>query len=285
MANGQRPVLSCFLRRWPFAFAGYHPRRRPPRAIHSASPWASLLFPPRSSWVAAPCGSASTVGAGPHPKQLAFQGGPGDGDLGLVRPHGPVRRCLFSRRPILLLTGVVKPPCAPQLPPPVVLDALFGFSFKGQPRPPFDAVLQASIDRLRFDHAWAGLCPHFDRERGSPARQRFPMPIPHRAPRGSASDRARGPQPSPARPPATNASRNHRQALKPDASPPPIVSVDIPSGWDVEAGDAGGDGLRPAVLVSLTAPKLCAKRFRVRRRPAAWGAAALGSCPSAGRWG
>ena len=42
---------------------------------------------------------------------------------------------------------------------------------------------------------------------------------------------------------------------------PPIVSVDIPSGWDVEAGDKAGLGLQPAVLVSLSAPKLCAQNF------------------------
>ncbi|KAG6808216.1 hypothetical protein H0H93_000415, partial [Arthromyces matolae] len=36
----------------------------------------------------------------------------------------------------------------------------------------------------------------------------------------------------------------------------PIVSVDIPSGWDVEEGNIAGVGLNPDVLVSLTAPKL-----------------------------
>ncbi|GBG34190.1 NADPH-hydrate epimerase [Hondaea fermentalgiana] len=41
----------------------------------------------------------------------------------------------------------------------------------------------------------------------------------------------------------------------------PIASIDIPSGWDVEKGDEAGDGLRPAMLVSLTAPKLCAAHF------------------------
>lgn len=40
----------------------------------------------------------------------------------------------------------------------------------------------------------------------------------------------------------------------------PIVSVDIPSGWDVENGNM--DGIRPDVLISLTAPKLCATNFR-----------------------
>ncbi|XP_069864059.1 yjeF N-terminal domain-containing protein 3 [Dipodomys merriami] len=40
----------------------------------------------------------------------------------------------------------------------------------------------------------------------------------------------------------------------------PLVSLDVPSGWDAEAG-GGEDGLRPAVLVSLAAPKRCAARF------------------------
>lgn len=53
-------------------------------------------------------------------------------------------------------------------------------------------------------------------------------------------------------------------ALRPSASPPPIVAVDIPSGWGVdeeEEGEAGHDDPRPTVLVSLTAPKHCAARF------------------------
>jgi hydroxyethylthiazole kinase-like uncharacterized protein yjeF len=41
----------------------------------------------------------------------------------------------------------------------------------------------------------------------------------------------------------------------------PIVSVDIPSGWDVDQGDIHGTGLLPDVLISLTAPKLCARTF------------------------
>jgi len=35
----------------------------------------------------------------------------------------------------------------------------------------------------------------------------------------------------------------------------PIVSVDIPSGWDVEKGNTAGVGLIPDLLISLTAPK------------------------------
>ncbi|ETI50030.1 YjeF family domain-containing protein [Phytophthora nicotianae CJ01A1] len=41
----------------------------------------------------------------------------------------------------------------------------------------------------------------------------------------------------------------------------PIVSIDIPSGWHVEKGNESGVGLEPQMLVSLTAPKLCAKLF------------------------
>lgn len=40
----------------------------------------------------------------------------------------------------------------------------------------------------------------------------------------------------------------------------PICSIDIPSGWDVEKGNP--DGLQPEVLISLTAPKLCAQFFK-----------------------
>ncbi|XP_053153104.1 yjeF N-terminal domain-containing protein 3 isoform X1 [Hemicordylus capensis] len=39
----------------------------------------------------------------------------------------------------------------------------------------------------------------------------------------------------------------------------PLVSLDIPSGWDVETGTS--DGISPDVLVSLAAPKQCATRF------------------------
>ncbi|XP_060641158.2 yjeF N-terminal domain-containing protein 3 isoform X2 [Anolis sagrei] len=39
----------------------------------------------------------------------------------------------------------------------------------------------------------------------------------------------------------------------------PLVSLDVPSGWDVETGSS--DGLSPDVLVSLSAPKQCATRF------------------------
>ena len=75
----------------------------------------------------------------------------------------------------------------------VILDAIFGFSFKGPVRPPFDEAL----------HLIA-------------------------------------------------------------ASMLPIVSVDIPSGWDIEQGNISGVGLEPDVLVSLTAPKVGVKGFKGR---------------------
>ncbi|ODV79497.1 YjeF N-terminal domain-like protein [Suhomyces tanzawaensis NRRL Y-17324] len=45
----------------------------------------------------------------------------------------------------------------------------------------------------------------------------------------------------------------------------PIVSIDIPSGWDVENGPVDLD-INPAMLVSLTAPKPCAAHFHNENR-------------------
>ncbi|XP_023166022.2 NAD(P)H-hydrate epimerase [Drosophila hydei] len=42
----------------------------------------------------------------------------------------------------------------------------------------------------------------------------------------------------------------------------PIASVDIPSGWDVEEGKLNDCDMEPTLLISLTAPKLCAKHFK-----------------------
>ena len=43
-----------------------------------------------------------------------------------------------------------------------------------------------------------------------------------------------------------------------------MISVDVPSGWDVDGGDLTGMNFKPDVLISLTAPKLSAKKFRGR---------------------
>ncbi|CAI9112524.1 OLC1v1012984C5 [Oldenlandia corymbosa var. corymbosa] len=81
----------------------------------------------------------------------------------------------------------------------ILIDAVFGFSFHGTPRPPFDDMIKKLVNLSNPD-------------------------------------------------------------LRPSKSPA-IVSVDIPSGWHVEEGDSSGDGIKPDMLVSLTAPKLCAKMF------------------------
>ncbi|CAO2834445.1 unnamed protein product [Amaranthus hypochondriacus] len=81
----------------------------------------------------------------------------------------------------------------------IIIDAMFGFSFHGTPRPPFDALIQRLIS-----------CQNY-----------------------------------------------HHTGVKSTV----IVSVDIPSGWHVEEGDISGEGIKPDMLISLTAPKLCAKKF------------------------
>ncbi|KAL3639517.1 Pyridoxine/pyridoxamine 5'-phosphate oxidase 1, chloroplastic [Castilleja foliolosa] len=81
----------------------------------------------------------------------------------------------------------------------IVVDAMFGFSFHGSPRPPFDDLIQRLV-ALEYTNE-----------------------------------------------------KNEKSSV--------IVSIDIPSGWHVEEGDLSGEGIKPHMLVSLTAPKLCAKRF------------------------
>ncbi|XP_014470239.1 PREDICTED: NAD(P)H-hydrate epimerase isoform X2 [Dinoponera quadriceps] len=44
----------------------------------------------------------------------------------------------------------------------------------------------------------------------------------------------------------------------------PVCSVDIPSGWDVESGPPEEGGIKPQMLISLTAPKMCASKFEGR---------------------
>merc|ERR1740139_1466022 len=78
----------------------------------------------------------------------------------------------------------------------VVVDAVFGFSFRGVPREPYASALEA-VGRMGREGAL-------------------------------------------------------------------VVSVDVPSGWDVDAGDVAGTGFVPDALVSLTAPKGCARSFTGR---------------------
>ena len=44
----------------------------------------------------------------------------------------------------------------------------------------------------------------------------------------------------------------------------PIISVDVPSGWNVDEGDVSSTGFMPQVLISLTAPKHSSKLFSGR---------------------
>lgn len=78
-----------------------------------------------------------------------------------------------------------------------IVDAIFGFSFKGAPREPFATALQQMIEA---------------QQKGKVA----------------------------------------------------VISVDVPSGWNVDEGDVANTGFVPDVLVSLTTPKESARRFQGR---------------------
>lgn len=77
-----------------------------------------------------------------------------------------------------------------------IVDAIFGFSFKGEPREPFATALKSIMEAQQ-----AGV---------------------------------------------------------------PVISVDVPSGWNVDEGDISGLGFIPEVLVSLTTPKESARSFKGR---------------------
>lgn len=81
----------------------------------------------------------------------------------------------------------------------ILIDAIFGFSFQGNPGPPYDGLVENLVSLSEQDQT----------------RQKTPV----------------------------------------------VVSVDVPSGWHVEDGEISGKGMKPHMLVSLIAPKLCAKRF------------------------
>ncbi|NXL40615.1 YJEN3 protein, partial [Glaucidium brasilianum] len=71
--------------------------------------------------------------------------------------------------------------------------------------------------------------------------------------------------PADVHPPATPGYRQHRVCVCVPGSPPdppPRVFLTL-AGWDVEAGSSGG--ISPDVLVSLSAPKECARRFLGRQ--------------------
>jgi len=83
-----------------------------------------------------------------------------------------------------------------------IVDAIFGFSFKGTPREPFAEAIQSMIQVQKEQ---------------------------------------------------VKRKDNEERTI--------IISVDVPSGWNVNEGDVMNMGFQPDVLVSLTAPKLCSKSF------------------------
>ncbi len=42
----------------------------------------------------------------------------------------------------------------------------------------------------------------------------------------------------------------------------PVISIDVPSGWDVEKGQINNESIQPECVISLTAPKNCMKHFQ-----------------------
>jgi len=85
-----------------------------------------------------------------------------------------------------------------------IVDAIFGFSFKGEPREPFATALKEMT-------AAQGKGGNESDEKGTQ-----------------------------------------------------VMSVDVPSGWNVDEGDVAGAGFMPDVLISLTTPKLSAREFTGR---------------------
>lgn len=70
---------------------------------------------------------------------------------------------------------------------------------------------------------------------------------------------------SPIRPPFDEILRRLRRTSTENDEGTPIASIDIPSGWDCDEGDVNGVGVKmPDTLISLTAPKPCARKFTGR---------------------
>jgi len=96
----------------------------------------------------------------------------------------------------------------------IIIDSMFGFSFKGEPREPFKGAIQSLVTILQSNsHNFKGKYN-------------------------------------------STAFINHDSKRRPI-----VVSVDVPSGWNVDEGDIARSGFHPDVLISLTAPKECAKQF------------------------
>lgn len=159
-------------------------------AVHAAYP------PSTHKRVLCVCGPGNNGGDGLVAARHLYQFGYSPTVVYPKRPNKPLFVNLATQMEMM---GI---PLLDALPPgdlhdstDVLLDAVFGFSFSGAVRAPFDTILPAMRD-----------------------------------------------------------------------APLPLLSVDIPSGWHVEDGPGEGDAalaaLQPDVLISLTAPKMCAQHFK-----------------------
>jgi pyridoxal 5'-phosphate synthase / NAD(P)H-hydrate epimerase len=131
-----------------------------------------------------------------------------------------VTQCTSLGIPFLDVEEVLAQPLSLQT--DIVLDSLFGFSFKGTPRAPFDGLIKAMAGNINNGGGSVGYCGSGD----------------------AGGDNSK----------TKNEGIDNRKR-------PVIVAVDIPSGWDVEQGDVAQSGLSPDMLVSLTSPKNCARFF------------------------
>ncbi|KAK4473925.1 hypothetical protein MN116_003249 [Schistosoma mekongi] len=63
------------------------------------------------------------------------------------------------------------------------------------------------------------------------------------------------------KPPVSSEFKNILQVMSTNQIP--VASIDVPSGWNVETGPLNNENnLQPDCLISLTAPKLCARYFK-----------------------
>ena len=180
----------------------------------------------------------------------------------------------------------------------VVVDAVFGFSFKGEVRPPFSDVLRridAVSELLPAPLPLTGA----DEAGGEAATLSPPAPV-LAAPDGRASTArsavaasrwrceagpaaaldssalgvaaavvlaggsVSGPTPNTTTATAPSLIAAGHRDRDHTACGIPIVSVDVPSGWDVDLGDVAGEGMRPSMLVSLTGEGLPCGVWRER---------------------
>jgi len=171
------------------------------------------------------------------PKAHNVSGGGGGSGAAALHYEQLVRQLRFLGDAVELLEEGVWPPAGPALPArfDVAIDALFGFSFKGAARAPYDAVLADLAREAELVAAGGG-----EGEGGAEAEAEAEAAAV--APDGSGTTAAAG----------GSARRSVRRA---GGGGLRVVSVDVPSGWPVDGGGAGA--LRPSVLVSLTAPKPC----------------------------